>query len=41
MNIDIEKEIRKDVSQEEIGFIMWKVESIEKFFPCYQSIMRK
>ena len=26
---------------DDIGFILWKLESIEKFYPCYNSIINK
>jgi len=26
---------------DEIGLILWKLESIEKFYPCYNSMLKK
>jgi len=28
-------------SEDDLGFILWKIESLEKFYPCYNSIIRK
>jgi len=28
-------------SFDEIGLILWKLESIEKFYPCYNSMLKK
>ena len=28
-------------SEEDLGLILWKLESLEKFFPCYKSMMKK
>lgn len=30
-----------ELSEEDLGFLLWKLESIEKFFPCYKSLMKK
>jgi hypothetical protein len=27
-------------SEEDIGFILWKLESIEKFYPMYNTMMK-
>ena len=24
---------------EDLGFMMWKLESIDKFYPCYRSLL--
>ena len=26
---------------DDIGLILWKLESIEKFYPCYTSMLKK
>ena len=28
-------------SEDDIGFILWKIESLEKFYPCYNSIIKE
>lgn len=35
------KKERDGVLQEELGFILWKVQTIDDFLPCYKTIMRK
>jgi len=29
------------LSNDEIGLVMWKLESIEKFYPCFNSLIKK
>ena len=36
-----EKIDRKDIAEDDLGFILWKLESIEKFFPCYESMIKR
>lgn len=37
-----DEEIREDhIIEDELGFMLWKIESIEKFLPCYKSIMER
>lgn len=35
------KKERKQFLEEELGFILWKVQTIEDFLPCYKTIMKK
>ena len=37
----IEKLNLEELSEDDLGLILWKLESVEKFFPCYNSIMKK
>ena len=37
----IGKPNQRDQTENEIGFLMWKLESIENFFPCYQTMIKK
>jgi len=29
------------LSEEEVGFILWKLETIENFFPVYKTMIKK
>jgi len=31
----------KDFSDDDFGLILWKLEALEKFYPCYTSLMKK
>ena len=31
----------KNFSDDDLGLILWKLESLEKFYPCYASFMKK
>jgi len=36
------EKISKNISQEEdLGFLLWQLEEIEHFYPCYKSMMEK
>ena len=41
----IEKNLEEDGNQREIdddlGVMLWKLESLENFYPCYKSMIRK
>jgi len=37
----ISKINERHMKEDNLGFILWQLESIEKFFPCYQSMMKK
>jgi hypothetical protein len=37
----IQKNGMHTLSEEEVGFILWKLETIENFFPIYQSMLKK
>jgi hypothetical protein len=41
MNADILKEGKKDLVDIDLGFILWKLETIQDFLPCYKTIMRQ
>jgi len=32
---------KKKPLEENLGFILWKVQTIEDFLPCYKTIMKK
>ncbi len=38
----MQKNKKSDIflKNEDIGLIMWKLESIEKFYPCYNSMLK-
>ena len=38
---NIEKIIEEQINRDDLGFMMWHLESIEKFFPCYKSMMKR
>lgn len=31
----------KGLKEEDLGFILWKLESIEDFLPCYKTMMKQ
>jgi len=31
---------KKNAVENDLGFILWKLESIEDFLPCYKTMMR-
>lgn len=35
------KEYENFLMDDDIGLILWKLESIEKFYPCYNSMLKK
>jgi hypothetical protein len=28
-------------SEEDLGFLLWQLESLEKFYPCYNTMIKK
>jgi len=34
-------EKKGEISNNDLGLILWKLESIEKFFPSYKTIIKK
>jgi hypothetical protein len=32
---------REDSIKENLGFILWHLESIENFFPCYKTMIKQ
>jgi hypothetical protein len=32
---------REEKIEDNLGFILWKLESLEDFYPCYKSLMTK
>ena len=41
MKENIEEINRGDIIENDLGFVFWKLESIENFYPCYKSMIRK
>lgn len=41
MHEELIKKERQEVLEEQLGFILWKVQTIDDFLPCYKTIMRK
>ena len=40
--MDTTKKINEENGEEEdIGFMMWKLESIGKFYPCYKTLLEQ
>jgi len=37
---DIKNE-KKNTDENDIGFILWKLQSIEDFVPCYKNMMER
>lgn len=29
------------MKEKDFGYILWKLESLEKFFPCYESLIHR
>jgi hypothetical protein len=38
---DIEKNEKENLFENDIGFILWKLQSIEDFIPCYKTMMEQ
>lgn len=38
---NIEKTDKENVLNNNVGFILWKLEQIDNFLPCFKSIMKK
>ncbi len=38
---DIKLNNEGDITEDNLGFILWKLESLEDFYPCYKSMMKK
>lgn len=36
-----ERFLKKGTSDEDIGFLMWHLEEIENFYPCYKTMLKK
>ena len=32
---------RERVDDDDLGIMLWKLESLEEFYPCYKSMMKK
>jgi hypothetical protein len=41
MKENIEEINRGDIIENDLGFVLWKLESIENFYPCYKSMIKK
>jgi len=37
----IQKMNEPDFFENEIGLLLWKLESVENFFPCYKTLINK
>lgn len=35
------RKLNEEGAEEDIGFILWKLESIDKFYPCYKTMLKK
>jgi hypothetical protein len=35
------KDEKENLSENDIGFILWKLQSIEDFLPCYKTMMEQ
>jgi hypothetical protein len=31
----------ENVERDDLGFILWKLESVEKFYPCYTHLIKQ
>jgi len=36
-----EKINEEPINKDDLGFMLWQLESIENFFPCYQSMIKR
>jgi len=36
-----EKINEEHINKDDLGFMLWQLESIENFFPCYQSMIKR
>jgi len=36
-----ERFFKKDIMDEDIGFLLWQIQQIENFYPCYKTMIRK
>lgn len=41
MEENIIKNGKKNLMENDLGFILWKLESIEDFLPCYKTMMKQ
>ena len=41
MDVNIEKINKEGAIQDDLGFILWKLESIENSYPYYKSIIKR
>ncbi len=37
----IEKIDGRNIGEDDIGLMLWKLESVENFFPCYKTLIKK
>ena len=37
----IKRFTRENLLGDEIGFLLWQLEEIENFYPCYKSMLKK
>ena len=39
--VEIKKSVDENMWEEDFGFLLWKLESVENFFPCYKTMINK
>lgn len=32
---------KDDLSKEDLGFLLWQLQEIENFYPCYKTMIKK
>lgn len=37
----IEKTNKNNLPKEDLGFLLWQLEEIENFYPCYKTMIKK
>jgi hypothetical protein len=37
----IKKDIKNDLSIDNLGLLLWQLEEIENFYPCYKTMIKK
>jgi len=37
----IKRLIKEDPFDKDLGFLLWQLEEIENFYPCYKSMLKK
>jgi len=40
-NMDKNKLRLEGLAEDDFGLLLWKLESLEKFYPCFNSLMKK
>ena len=39
--VDDNMEVEKKMSEEELGFLLWKIQEFENFLPMYKTMIKK